>query len=365
VRPPARALFAVVAALAGSPALAAAQDAHLNVFVPERSYAALGTPEVIGAPAYYAESAEPPLLSEAQMIAHFALRRGLVEQEISEGTSAGVSFNLFLSTQFRLRGLNVPSGPVRSPSFMPRFVGQILRSTGGDLQSPTSGPRSIWGATITLGHHSNGGDGCVFADEVSTSGVACQSSLPAGTPANQRQVRVTPGNFSTNYLELGLDKRWGAVSDEGGGVYWTRFLDAGLVYQYNHGFGFPLPGGAEGGFADLYGRSRWRLQAEGMHLVFGRSTALRGIASVELWNPELDAYPGARNNRIMAQLFVQPTGDPAAATRLARVWARLRLIGLGARYVRGQDYYNTQFVRDIEAVQFVLNVDPWSPFLAR
>jgi hypothetical protein len=355
------ALFA--AALVALPAAAAAQDAHLNVFVPERSYAALGTPDVIGAPAYYRDSAEPPLLSEAQMIAHFALRRGLLEQEISEGTSDGVSLNVFLSTQFRLRGLNVPSGPVRSPSFMPRFVGQLLWSRGGDPENPTSGPRRLQGVTLTLGHHSNGGDGCVFADEVSTSGVSCRSSLPTGTPANQRQVRVTPGNFSTNYVELALARRWGTVSDEGGGVYWTRFLDAELVYQYNHGFDLPLPGGAEDGFADLYGRSRWRVEAEGMRLIFGRSTALRGTASLELWNPKLDVYPGATNQRIMAQLFVQPTGDPAAAARLARLWARLRLVGLGARYVRGQDYYNTQFVRDIDAIQFVLNVDPWSPFL--
>ena len=177
---------------------------------------------------------------------------------------------------------------------------------------------------------------------------------------------MTPGNFSTNYLELALNHRWGAVSDEGdGGVYWARFVDAGAVYQYNHGVGFPLPGGAEDGFADLYGRSRWRVEGEAMVLAprLGRSTALRGMASVELWNPKLDVYPGARNSRIIAQLFVQPTGDPAATTRLARIWARLRLIGLGVRYVRGQDYYNTQFVRDIEAIQFMLNVDPWSPFL--
>jgi hypothetical protein len=82
-----------------------------------------------------------------------------------------------------------------------------------------------------------------------------------------------------------------------------------------------------GGFVDLYGRSRYRVQSEAM-LMIERHTALRGEASFELWNPELDVYPGAENTR-------------------------------------GQDYYNTQFIRDVEAIQFVLSVDPWSEFLTR
>jgi hypothetical protein len=333
-----------------------AQDAFLDFFQFEKSYAAAGTPNVIGAPGYYAAQAEPKLLAEAQFLARFPLYRGLRFQEVQDGTGRG--FNLYLTTQFRLRGLDVQSGPVRSPSFMPRFVGQYLWAYVPDTSDGTR--RRVAAVYATLGHHSNGGDGCTFADEVADAEDRCVSTLPPGTPASQREIRIRNGNFSTNYLEVGAAYRVGRVLDDPD-LHWVWAVDGALSVQYHHRVDFPLPGGAEPAFGALYGTVRPRLDVSAHRLV-GTWMATRFWASGEYFSPDESRYPGALDYRLETELLVQ---FPYRSNQ-PNVWRRVAgIVGLGVRYVRGQDFYNTQFVRDIENVQLVLVMDPWSPWIVR
>lgn len=333
-----------------------AQRNDLDLFLFEKSYAALGTPKVLGAPSYYIGQEEPELLAEAQFMANFPLYRGLTGQEIADGTGRG--FNLYISAQFRLRALSVQSGPVRSISFMPRFTGQYLWARTKDVAQP--GIRHIGGLYAVLGHHSNGGDGCTFVDEVADRDGKCVSSLPPGTPASAREIRIRAGNFSTNYLEVGAAYRLGRVEDDPN-EHFRWAIDTTLSTQSSHRIDFPLPGGAEPAFGDLYGivRPRWDLH---MHRLIGKTVAARVRVSAEVFFPPEARFAGSRDYRLETEALVQVPSQKSAQ----ELWRRtLGMIAIGVRYVRGQDYYNTQFVRDIANIQFVFAVDPWTPWSTR
>ena len=349
-----KAIIGFAAMVAAAPV--AAQETALDFFQFDKSYAAIGTPKVLGAPGYYTDQPEPRLLAEAQFVARFPLYRGLRFQNVFEGKGRG--FDLYLTAQFRLRGLDVQSGPVRSPSFMPRFVGQYLWAYLPDTSDVER--RRIAAVYLVLGHHSNGGDGCVFADEAADAEDRCVSSLPPQTPASEREIRIRNGNFSTNYVEIGTAYRWGRVLDDPD-VHWMWAIDAALSTQFHHRIDFPLPGGAEPAFGDLYGIFRPRGDVSA-HRLFWKTVAARLWVSAEFFSPPEARFPGARNHRLESELLVQFPYRSNAPTR----WRRIAgLVGLGARYVRGQDYYNTLFVRDIENVQFVFAIDPWSPWIVR
>lgn len=336
---------------------AAAQDANLNAFLWEKSYAAMGTPSVIGKPSYYDSAvAEPDLLAEAQIAIHLGLRRGLTVQEIREGSGSG--FNFFLTPQFRLRGLDVASGPVRSISFMPKFVGQMLWARGGDGLG-TPGRRHLYGVSLILGHHSNGGAACEFVDETLELDGRCVPTPDPPPPASQREIRVNNGNFSTNYIEVGGGYRIGRT-DDANADHWVWFAELAVSYQRHHDwFGFPLPGGPKGGFADLYGLHRLRVDHAGFVHV-AAPVALRWGARLDAFSPEEERFPGSRNYTFESEAFVQFV-DGLGATLPSFV---PDFVGLGVRYSRGMDYYNTQFVRDIGFWQFVITIDPWTPALS-
>ena len=372
MRPSSKWVCAALLAGAASllPVSATAQDPDLNLFQYERSYAGVGTPGVLGAPAYYFASPEPDLLAEAQLVTHLALRRGWDRQEMLNGNtrlrSSGelnraTGFNIFLVPQFRLRGLSVESGPVRSISFMPKFVVQYLAGLG-EPEDPEYGIRRILGTHFTVGHHSNGGDGCEFADEFYVEGV-CTPGVPDGTPANQRQIRLESGNFSTNYLEFGLSHRLGRIADDPVPTHWAWAWDVSATLQFHHEGDLPLPGGARPAFADLYGRWRGKLDLGFDRFIpMGttqsgevRGGTLRLWSQLTLFNPALERFPGSRNYTLESEAYLH-------LSNIGPGWLP-DVMGVGLRYSRGMDYYNRLFVRDINHLQFAIYLDPWTPFL--
>ena len=92
---------------------------------------------------------------------------------------------------------------------MPKFTVQFLRSTGAvaDPTTDTTDKLKRWvvGVNLVSGHHSNGGETCEFVDEDPDN--ECQSSLQPPPAPEDREFMVTPGNFSTNYFELGVNVR--------------------------------------------------------------------------------------------------------------------------------------------------------------
>ena len=325
----------------------AGQDANLNIFLFERSYAALGTPKTTGAPDYHTGIAEP-LLAEAQLGVHLPLLGGLSRQTLLGG--GGRAFSLFLTPQFRLRALDVASGPVRSISFMPKFTLQHLWALG-EGSGPQIGSRHVLAVNGVVGHHSNGGSTCVFTDETHDAEGNCVSSLDPIPPASQREIRVNDGNFSTNYIEIGGGYRIGYLGYDGRYYNWKRLLDVAVSYQHHHNWiGFPVPGGAVDAFADLYGPHRIRVDLMG----FSRDVLgldLRARLRLDGFRAPEERFDGASNHSLESEFSVSLPSCPCLP----------EFLRLGVRYSRGMDYYNTQFVRDIEFVQFVVAIDPWTP----
>lgn len=339
-----------------SASTAAGQEAHLNVLLFEKSYAGAGTPAVLGAPGYYAAVAEPDLLAEAQIAPHVALRRGLVIDELKYGTGHGL--NVFLTPQIRLRGYSVASGPVRSLSFMPKFTFQWLWARGRDPdpeRSADPGARHTFGPFFIFGHHSNGGSTCEFRDQLQDVDGACVFAGGGDPPpASAREVWVEGGNFSTNYVEGGWGYRYGVTSDDPT-EHWRWLLEGALSWQHHHTwFGFPLPGGADEAFGELYGLDRVRVDGAG-HKMITDFLAVRGSFRVDAFRPEEERFEGARDYAAQTDLFVQYVGKIRDSLP--------SIFGLGVRYSRGMDYYNTQYVRDISHFQVVAFLDLWSPIL--
>jgi hypothetical protein len=170
---------------------------------------------------------------------------------------------------------------------------------------------------------------------------------------------VNDGNFSTNYIEIGLGRRIGELVDDGAGPYWEDALDIMISAQANHDmFGFPLPGGARSDFRSIYGANRLRLDVS-WHRVFERSFAVRGSTRYDHFDPPEDRFQGARQYTWGSDILVQRV---AIRKRVAKGASLIPVFGgFGYRYSRGQDYYNTQFVRDISFHQLAVFINPWTP----
>jgi hypothetical protein len=113
----------------------------------------------------------------------------------SEGTTFVGS--LLFTFQARLRMLQSTSSPILPPSFMPRlslqtlFFRPIVKREDGRFEH-----RHVWGGQLTLGHHSNGQEGCFNGNERGIDGARCDALPDIPTfPPNEFN-----GSYSTNYL---------------------------------------------------------------------------------------------------------------------------------------------------------------------
>ena len=341
-----------------------AQEPSLGLF--ESNYVVLAnpTPKTIGAPSYYDEVGDGGnLVTEAQIVTHFRWIRGLTPELLREGQS-GWKTNLLFTFQFRMRALQDASAPIRSPSFMPRLTAQLMKAYGGGtLLSPNTGRRNVLGFVGVLGHHSNGGDGCVFQDEAyDATGTACIA--PSPLPALDTRAVRSNGNFTTNYVQVGFFHRMASAEEIDGRARLGWSIDMLLSTQF-HTARSLLFSGTGRQFGKLYGRIRPRVDLAVHRMIplpiptfmgSGATWALRGRAMYERFSPKVERYPGALNYRFEAEVMLQPVPPAGGASRVNDVM-------IGLRYVRGMDACNTQFVRDIERLQFIVGIAVWSPWL--
>jgi hypothetical protein len=97
-------------------------------------------------------------------------------------------------------------------------------------------------------------------------------------------------------------------------------------------------------------------------MILNERLVARSWLSGEVFFPEYERFEGSRHYRFEATALLQSASLPQGR-RLPWLIEIANMIGIGVRYARGQDYYNLQFVRDIDLFQFVVVVDPWSPWL--
>lgn len=326
----------------------------------ERSYfvVAQPTPHETGAMSTFEAAGDSGnLLTEAQILHRVPLLTYLTTAHRQAGVSPW-RINLRFTFQFRLRVLEVgDSAPIRSPSYMPRFKLQLLRAYGG--RGPyISGFRNIAGLHLVLGHHSNGGDGCVFADQDPNT---CDDPENPASPSD-REVR-RDGEFSTNYYEFGAYHRL-AGSTVVPGVFpqllWGS-LDAAVTYQRHVKRKVGPFGGAHPDFAALYGDRRLRVEGSG-HLAISLPVpgnwyfVPRIRLSYESFTPRAERFPGADTHVLQLEANVQLATLPGVST----LWDDVRV---GVRFIDGQDYYNTHFARDIRRWQVLVYVDRWTPWI--
>ncbi len=166
-----------------------AQEPDLGLFESNYIVFANPTPNQIGAPSYYDEVGDGGnLITETQIITHFRWLRGLNREVLAAG-QGGWKANVLFTFQFRLRALQDASNPIRSPSYMPRLTGQLMKAYGGNPGSPNAGRRNVVGFVGGVGHHSNGGDWCVFAVALRCPVRCCRRSGPRRGPMGSRRWR--------------------------------------------------------------------------------------------------------------------------------------------------------------------------------
>jgi len=222
----------------------------------------------------------------------------------------------------RLRMLHQVSDPVRTPSYMPKLTYQEFFYRASGASSPSV---DLFAVQATLGHHSNGQDGCTFLDQALVNGT-CVPQV-ANRDASTAPVNTLDGSFSTNYVTVGARFRRTMLDAENRARYdWT--LGADLEVNPT---GFLGDGGLSAELSPLYGPTRLSAIA-GAATTFGRICKSR-----------LEVLGTAKYIR------GAPSTIPLVATtaRAACIFSDSGGWGLLVRYYRGQDYYNLGFLESI------------------
>jgi hypothetical protein len=236
------------------------------------------------------------------------------------------AYSIVGTPRVRLRMFDTRSAPVRTPSYMPKGTGSLL-AFRGEIDRRDRGPRvGIWAGQLTVGHHSNGQDGCLFVTDTLVDDEC------VGTP-DLTQINTKDGSFSTNFMRTGLRYRreWLAEVDVAGGqkeYAGTKQLTFGVDYE-RHFHTDPR-------MKPFYGLNRFRGMAE-VAIRLKRLCRSRAAANVMV------AYVGEEPPEV-APLVFQAEGLCTFTDQGG--W------GLFVRYYHGQDYYNLAFTQEIHRMQF-------------
>jgi hypothetical protein len=231
----------------------------------------------------------------------------------------------------RLRMLQQFSEPVRTPSYMPKLTFQEFFYRARGTSSPSV---DLIAAQFTIGHHSNGQDGCTFLDQ-QVQGDAC---LPQrlDRDAATAPVNTRDGSFSTNYMTVGARFRRTLLdANNTARLDWT--LGADLEVNPTRFFG---DGGLAAELSYLYGPTRFSVIA-GAAKRAGRVCSRLEVLGTAKY------IPGA------------PSIVPKIATTIrgACVFSESGGWGVVLGYFRGQDYYNLNFLQDISTFRIGLTYE--------
>ena len=222
----------------------------------------------------------------------------------------------------RVRMLQQFSDPVRSPSYIPKLTYQEFFYRARSSSSPSV---DLLAAQVTLGHHSNGQDGCTFLDQTVVNGESLPQ--PVNRDASTAAVNTRDGGFSTNFVIVGARFRRTEFNSENRARFdWTIGADLELNPTK-----FLGDGGLAPELSPLYGPTRLSAIV-GAATTFGR-----------LCKSRLEVLGSAKYIR------GGPSTVPLVTTtaRAACIFSDTGGWGLLVRYYRGQDYYNLGFLQNI------------------
>lgn len=267
------------------------------------------------------------LIFEADIQPNLVVSQNFSDKLIVDESLTGqwrIAYSIVGTPRVRLRMFDERSAPVRTPSYMPKGSASVMFFRG-----ERTAPRhrvGIWAAQLTVGHHSNGQDGCLFEADVLVDDDCI------GSPDLSR-INRKDGSFSTNFVRIGGRYRREWLSTINAGQPTEEHLGTS---QLTFGVDVDLHFNTDERVAPLYGEHRARGYAE-VARRFSRVCRNRAAASV-------------------AASFVgtEPETVPPIAYQVDGVCTFTPHGGWGAfvRYYDGQDYYNLAFAQHIRRVQF-------------
>jgi hypothetical protein len=300
----------------------------------------------------------------------------------------GFSAAFGLTPMYRVRIWKERSAPVRTPSFMPKGTFQLNylgprklgEQWGGGPKKSEKDGGTVGMATFmaTIGHHSNGQDGCLYADSEG-------NAYPPGElcPDDPGEIRINRlnGSFSTNYVQLAgyftlfRIPRGSTLEDKArarrdvwvderrahDAIYW------GFTYEYNLPFDF-MGGAIEEPVRPIYGMNRLRVTA-GYRRYPDRRTpdpkkrSRRPQFRVAAWLEVTDRHENSADCGVAGATGFE--ANPCApqigwgADINVGLGSQVDYLGLYGRYYYGQDYYNLSFThRKANSLQFGLSFSP-------
>lgn len=281
---------------------------------------------------------------------------------------------LGITPMYRVRIWKENSAPVRTPSFMPKgtFYWDRLqpRAAGHQWGEAAAGSgvfRSIpvHSLAVTVGHHSNGQDGCIFAD-ASGNGFSADDcpSDPNPVYINRRN-----GSFSTNYGELSYtyrrfrlrpqDERYDIVHRPIAGL-WDKERRSHLSWLIGAAYQWHPPFNTMGAAVDkalrpTFGMHRVRVTVGFDKYRGDRSRPATGLAKIPTRLGET-SYRFRAWTEITNKTEDVSNCGPAAphiyrcAPRVSwgadvtvGLFSKIDGLGIYARLMQAQDYYNLSF----------------------
>lgn len=235
-----------------------------------------------------------PLWFEGNIIPNFLIRKS------KNSRLMGV-----LTPQIIIRMFREESMPVRTPSYMPQIA--VYYNIANAL---TKNQHTLFGRFV---HHSNGQEGDFY--------------LPDG------EINLMTGNFSTNFLELGVINN-----------HYNQQLNA--VQFYSSSLELHLPGWSVKELEGKYSMVRWHNALSIYKIPVGRSRADNSRAQLSLKAEAMCMFGDINNwqqlslDRFNANFtfYYHPTF--------------LEEIGLFVQAYTGMDYYNIYFENRIQIIRF-------------
>jgi len=262
---------------------------------------------------------------EADIQPNLVVQQNFADKLVIEESLTGrprYAFSISGSPRVRLRMIEAHSAPVRTPSYMPKgtFTGLFFRGESGERVG-------LWAAMVTVGHHSNGQDGCLFTTDVQVTDANGERSCVG--PPDLTKINRIDGSFSTNFVKVGARYRreWleRISPDEQIG---RRALTIGVdVQQHFH---------TDPRIKPFYGTTR----AEASVFV---ATRIPRLCRSRLSTGVTVIYVGGPPDTV-GPVAIQ--ADGACTFTNEGGW------GLFGRFYGGQDYYNLAFAESIQRVQF-------------
>ncbi|WP_242352225.1 MULTISPECIES: hypothetical protein [Anaeromyxobacter] len=285
---------------------------------------------------------------EADPALHLVLWNGLEDPGLQE--SGGVTTSLSMSFLGMFRLLREDSTPVRTPTYEPRAKLQIFAAARPeDAGAAPRGPRTLAALELSVGHRSNGQQGCALTDHLRT-GKGDFDCVPLTDPPSER-LDLSAGSFTTNYLGAAV----GGLRQLGAGRG-RAILSARSSAEWNVpcGLGACMPAQMRRRYGAVVGRASAELELPALwHL----TRALPLVAA----HSELGLRLGLAGSRHLGTVARPAFGDLAAeVTLLARAPRSLGL-GLFLRRQQGRDPLNIRFEERLDAWMVGFVAEPGAP----